>query len=160
MKLPSRTVAKLKFTQVDLASDLLGENVAADAHNALNDVRILQQIVNKAEVTHQELMDRSKSVTAMVQIIQKSALKNINKVTMDCIKGSVLVGMIGKMTEAGITLGILQRAYKKGNQGIELLLGEDIGGRPRITKNKKILQNVFSEVKKTLETTQSTESNT
>ncbi|XP_072757052.1 uncharacterized protein [Anoplolepis gracilipes] len=63
-KLPSRTAAKLKFTQVDLASNLLGENVAADAHNALNNVRIFQRIVDKAEVTHQELMDRSKSVTA------------------------------------------------------------------------------------------------
>ncbi|XP_072754393.1 DNA polymerase III PolC-type-like isoform X1 [Anoplolepis gracilipes] len=159
-KLPSRTAAKLKFTQVDLASDLLGENVAADAHNALNDVRILQRIVDKAEVTRQELIDRSKSVTAMIQIIQKSALKNANKITMDCMKGSVSDGMIDKMAEAGITLDLLQRAYKEGNKGIELLLSEDIGGRPRITKNKKILRNVFSEVKKTLESTQNTESNT
>lgn len=160
MKLPFRTAAKLKFTQVDLASDLLGENVAADVHNTLNDVRILQRIVDKAEVTRQELMDRSKSVAAMVQIIQKSALKNTNKVIMDCMKGSVSVGMIGKMTEAGITLDLLQRAYKKGNKGIELLLGEDIGGRPKVTKNKKILRNVFSEVKMIIESTQSTKSNT
>ncbi|XP_011878995.1 PREDICTED: uncharacterized protein LOC105568163 [Vollenhovia emeryi] len=159
-KLPSRTAAKFKFTQVELASDLLGENVAADAHNALNDVRILQRIVDKAEVTREELMDRSKSVTAMVQIIERSTLKNKNKFTMDCMQGSVSVGMIGKMAEAGITLDLLQHAYKKGSKGIELLLGEDIGGRPRITKNKKILQNVISEVKKTIESTQSTERNT
>lgn len=50
--------------------------------------------------------------------------------------------MIGKMAEAGITLDLLQNAYKKGNdKGIELLLGEDIGGRPRITKTK-----MFSEM--------------
>ena len=46
--------------------------------------------------------------------------------------------MLKKIADAGITLGKLQAAYTNGReQGLQYLLGESVGNKVRVTKNKK-----------------------
>ena len=57
--------------------------------------------------------------------------------------------MIKRTSKVGITYGMMKKEYvKKGKEGIVKLLTEDIGEKkPRVTKNKKIINKII-ELKK------------
>ena len=148
--LPERKKEKLKFNQEDLVADLLEDYVFEDAHNALGDVKALSKLVEKVKVTTSCFVQKSISVNSFLRSAQMSKeTKDIIK-AMDCME-TVSKGMRKKIAEAGISMKHLKEAFSKGgNKGVELLLGEDVGGRPRVTKTKKIITSVILEIKQSL----------
>ena len=59
--------------------------------------------------------------------------------------------MIGKIASCGFSLKSLQEAFQSGGtKSILMLLGEDIGGKPRVTNHKKIVENITTAVEKSL----------
>lgn len=146
-KLPERKAQKAKFNQSDLACDLLGPEAATGAHNALNDVKILQKIVNKVNITDAELRAHSKSIPSMIFDLEMPTRKE----SLECLQEYLSESMRAKIAKAGFSLHDLQNVFnEKGEEGIELLLSEDVGGRPRVTKSKKIITNAIVAVKESL----------
>lgn len=67
------------------------------------------------------------------------------------LKPLVSDGMITKLADENITLEILQKAYKDNEEhGVENLLVETVNGKPRVTKNKRVVSNIIEAVRKTL----------
>lgn len=78
--------------------------------------------------------------------------RNRNKETLNVLKDFLSNGMISKIAGVGISLHHLQLAYTKNkDKGVENLFTEDVGGCPRITKSKKIIQGAILGIKKSLE---------
>lgn len=154
-KLEQRKKEKKSFSQSALANDLLEAGDCVGAHNAIFDVQLLDKLIKKVCVTREEFLCHAKSVAEVVREMEQSSLKTIHKRTMERLKSEpgVSAGMIDKIAAAGIDLSILQQTYSAaGVKGIELLLGQDVRGRPRVTKNKKVIQGILMAVKKSLET--------
>lgn len=155
-KLPQkRAINKLKFNLKDLGTALLGKDAVFGMHDALNDVKLLERIMIKAHVTPEDLIGHTESVAALEQQMEASRIKTENKNTMSLLikKGCVTEDMVNKMAKAGINLKMLQDAYNRiGNyRGVADLLSQDVGGRPRVTKNQRVITNVESRVKKSVE---------
>jgi len=59
--------------------------------------------------------------------------------------------MIKKIANAGVSLSTLQQAYQRsGEKGVEMLLGENINSRPRVTKVKSKVADIITALKNTL----------
>ncbi|XP_015590940.1 uncharacterized protein LOC107265719 [Cephus cinctus] len=149
-KLPERLKTKQSFSQSILAKDLVGADAAVGAHNAIADVRMLEMVLQNIGVTASELNTHCQAVTLQSKITADSetARTKLNRCTLDCLKGNVSTGMLTKMARANITLSKLKNIFADGAEGgIKMLLGIDVNGRPRVTKNQKITQAVVNALK-------------
>lgn len=150
-KLIDRKTAKLKFNQDSLVHDILGNDYMKGAHNALTDVNNLEQILQKTKVNDENLKKWTKSISAIVENMERLAERNKNKEMLNCLKGFVSNNMINKIAEIGITLHHLQLAYTTNKEkGVINLFTEDVGGHPRISKSKKVIQEAILGIKKSL----------
>ncbi|XP_034952438.1 uncharacterized protein [Chelonus insularis] len=155
-KLPERKCSKLGFGLVELAKDYLNNDEIVKAHNAIGDVTMLQKLMFNTEINlsvddlkssvlsiqyFQYTKRRSAivaSLTPELSILQSSEEKE-SKLD-DKEKRGLSSGMIKKIAEAGILLKKLRETYAtNGNTGITILLGQDVGGKPRVTKSKAII---------------------
>ena len=48
--------------------------------------------------------------------------------------------MINKISKAGINKVALLEAYKRGENGIKIMLSQTVDGKPRVTSNQKIIK--------------------
>ena len=141
---PERKKDKKKFSVVALATDYLSNENLDSLHNAVDDVNILKKLVDKIGVTDEIVLKNTKTFNQIAVEQQNKVLEILNKVSLEHYKENLSVSMISKMAKSGINKCILEEAYKKsGEQGIRLLLGENIDGKPRVTTNKKVLQQVY-----------------
>ena len=64
----------------------------------------------------------------------------INRATLVTLEKEFSNGMLNKMAHSGIHLNLLKESYEQnGQEAILLLFTENVLGKPRVTKNKKIL---------------------
>ena len=134
--LPDRVKSKLKFNQESLVSDFLGTENNVGAHNVIQDVKLLKQLINKIDV----VAEWKKNVKTVDNIINGKAIQDQNtreiknrKVDLSLLNDSISKKMINKLAEAGITLEILRKAISdNAKDGLRMLLGEDVGGKPRV----------------------------
>lgn len=61
--------------------------------------------------------------------------------------GGLSVHMIKKMAMTGITFDTVSKCFKSsGPKGIRILLAQDVGGKPRITKSQKIIDSLCTKL--------------
>ena len=61
------------------------------------------------------------------------------------VEHGVSKAMVNKMAENGITIGELQNEYQlHGKKGVEVCLGVQLNGKPRVTRRAKIIDLVES----------------
>lgn len=146
-KLKDRKKEKKKFSLTALAFDFLGSASIEGAHDAQVDVKILRQLLDKIGLGDGAILTSAKSSTEFLRDQERLAAETTNKATMQSFKPGVSAGMITKMAKAGISRDILQEAYAAGGESsIRMLLGEDIGGRPRVTKNARVVKAILEQL--------------
>lgn len=144
-KLPGRK----EYTQSALAAHFNIPN--PNAHNAVADVRVLESLVLKLNLTQQELVSEAKTFACIINQEDTQANKKIFAEELKCLQPTVTVSMTKKIADAGIDLKMLQNAYKTGGKNsIFLLLAEDIDGKPRVTKMQKKINEISEAIQKTL----------
>ncbi|KAJ8676959.1 hypothetical protein QAD02_012746 [Eretmocerus hayati] len=144
--LPDRAKSKPKksFKQPDLVSEYLDPCDVLEAHDALNDVIMLEKLLRKlcGEGDTTPILNHTVSFEDTVNWKKKLAIAKQCKSSLAEI--DISEHMKKKISNAGINMEILQEAYKGGGyEGLQILLGENIGGKPRVTTTKKIINKVF-----------------
>lgn len=113
------------------------------AHNAVFDVKVLAMLITKIGISEELILPQAKSVQCMNETgLWKSHIAGIVK-TLEFRWPEVSTGMIKKMAESGVTFSRLTKVYAdNGAKSGEMVFGEDVNGKPRITRQKKISANV------------------
>ena len=142
--LPDRKKEKKKFSQGALTQDLLGAENLNGAHNAVVDVAVLQKLIVKINVDSNTIKQNTKSVSYFMQSEKIKMVHSLNKLSLESFKGKITSSMRTKIAKAGINKALLLGTFKtSGSSGIKLLLGEDVGGRPRVTKQSKSVNSII-----------------
>ena len=145
--LSDRKKKKLSFKQDDLSNDYLDKTERMDAHNALNDVLVLQKLLNKICNDNSIIIQNTKSIEFMLN--SKSRLVKTKENMQSLTDLKISKAMKGKICKAGINKMILQEAFKTGGlDGLTILLGENVDNKPRVTTNKKIIKSIFDHFNK------------
>ncbi|KAK3923614.1 Three prime repair exonuclease 2 [Frankliniella fusca] len=113
-QLPHRVKAKQSFKQTELAEHF---NLSTeDAHNALQDVKILHNILMSAKVDLVHDMQKRKitSVSVFLKNGERLAMAPLYKESLQCLHPAVTPTMISKLAQSGISLEVLKEAYSKG----------------------------------------------
>lgn len=75
---------KLKFNQSFFARDILGPESDERAHNAFNDVTVMQKIINKIQIPEEDMRNHAKSVSSMLFDLKtpetKKSLKTVREI--------------------------------------------------------------------------------
>lgn len=119
------------------------------AHNATVDCQLLEGLLHHFEVDTARLFSSSITMKAYLQkqAITKKAKSNVPQLAP--LATYVSAGMIYRMAEHGITIEELKNEYSiHQRQGIEVCLGVQVNGKPRVTKTKKIVDSVCECIKK------------
>lgn len=147
--LPERRKNKQKYSQTELVADYLDAAEILDAHDALNDVLMLQKLINRICKNMTPIIAQTKSfnfITAEKERTEKT--KNYKNSLKDL---KISNSMKSKISKAGIDINILKKACDTGGiEALTILLGENIEGKPRVTKNKKVINNLFEELSKSI----------
>ncbi len=133
------------YKQETLVSSILGTTY--DAHNALADVTALQKLVEKANITDNQLCTTAISVTFMFEKSKRVAAAQTNLETLQVLVSQKIISgqTANRISMSGLQLFHLQLAIQRGGfDGLRALLSEDVEGKPRVTKNKKILTKIHS----------------
>lgn len=145
--LPERKKNKLSFKQEDLAKDFLDENELLQAHNALNDVLILKKLLKSLCTDNNVIYEHTSSIEFTLTSKDRSDDIKLKKKSIADL--GISTYMVNKISKAGIDKPILQKAVDTGGfEGLSLLLGENVDGKPRVTQNKKIIKIIEENLKK------------
>lgn len=145
--LPERKKNKLSFSQVQLALEYIGTEATEDAHNAVQDVRVLSKLVIILGVKENIVKAKTKSVRTIVDGLNTKNEVHQRRESLECLSNGISKGMLTKIAVTGISYEILQKTWNdNGAEGVRLLLAEDIGNGPRVTKTKKIIEKVIMEL--------------
>jgi len=130
------------FTQSALAEFYGISNV--EAHNAVNDCRVLSAIVSAAGVSNSGSNEFFKVVDFQeredLEKFRKSHVIKTYSHFSDFVKSTTL----NRLAAANITFEDLQHAYAgNGGDGIRQVLSEDVAGKPRITKSKAVIDRLI-----------------
>ena len=143
-----RTVYKgqiKKFTQVNLAQCILDKEY--NAHNAEDDAKTLEDIVQHSIATREDLKKHSFSVECVLQDTKRWQSRKLNESSFDEMrdKNVCSAGIVNKMSSSGLSFRSLRAACSRnGLSGIETLLSEkDSNGRIRVTKSKRIINAIY-----------------
>ncbi|KAK0070768.1 hypothetical protein PV325_014100, partial [Microctonus aethiopoides] len=141
LKLKNKRGAKASYRQEVLAEEFLDSHLLSNAHNAANDVDVLQKLVehNNIDIKIKDIMENFKSVhEIMMEKAEKIKCNEIQKslqfLLVDKNKkydGGLSIHMIKKMAVTGITFENLRQCFESnGPKGIRILLAQDVGGKP------------------------------
>ncbi|XP_034247029.1 uncharacterized protein LOC117648577 [Thrips palmi] len=146
---PEKVPGLKSYQQTSVAAQF---NISTtNAHNALGDVVVLQAIVDRIGVSRFDLVRHLKTAGSIVEGVQQTAKRKMNEQSLTCLKPAVSAHMVKKIATAGITLGMLQETFVKGgSDAVAFLLSQDVGGAPKVTKQKTKLMAVAQAVEKTL----------
>ncbi|KYN15258.1 hypothetical protein ALC57_12525 [Trachymyrmex cornetzi] len=155
-KLKETRGAKASYKQIVLAEEFLGLNSSKGAHNAVYDIDMLEKLIKHPQIniTKDDIQKNAKRTHFFISPKASQLLSNALKQSLQCEEGSEdqkSVGlsshMIKKIDAAGITLDNLLQCYSSSKQqGIKILLAQNVGGKPRITKSKKIIDQLCAKL--------------
>jgi len=125
------------------------EDALKNAHDALADCRILQGLLHHFEVSDNQLIESVLPIKDFMEKCVSNNRRNRYRPQLMVMKNhGVSEGMIGKMAAQGVTIEELTQEYAKhGRRGLEVCLGVQLGGKPRVTKCKKVLDKIESFLK-------------
>lgn len=148
--LHERKVKKESFKQADLARDFLDKTDNMNAHNALNDVLVLEKLLYK--ICECKTLEYKSTILHSSSTLDYVLNAKIRKQKTKERRQSLSVlqisnCMVGKIIKAGIDINILQEACKTGGlDGLTILLGENVNNKPKVTLNKKIIATIFKQL--------------
>ena len=129
------------YSQECLVADLLG--VFYVTHDSLEDVKALQRLlVSCRKVEENQLIESSFSTESAVQSTEYCVKKMVNLRTLQPLIASKAVskGMAEKIAGSGLTLHHLQLSFERGGEdGLNSILSDHVNGKPRVTKNRRII---------------------
>lgn len=139
--------------QEDLAKKYLTaprwKSIIQGAHNAATDCLVLQGLLQHFKLDNEKLKASAVTMKAYMekQAVAKRTKSNLPQ--LDALKGSVSATMLSKMARVGITIEDLKREWTlHQREGVAVCLSITIGGKPRVTKCKKIIDKVCECVEK------------
>lgn len=139
-----------KYSLESLVADLLG--TCYRAHDFLEDVRALQQLVSYKEVNDDVIMESSFTMNYMYAI--NSTKYCINKtVNLQSLQPLIALkviskGMGEKIAGSGLMLNHLKLSFiRGGKEGLRSVLTERINGKPRVTTSSRIIIALFNHLK-------------
>ena len=139
------------FTLESIAKEFLPASQFA-LHNAVNDVAVLVRLLREKHLPLDALQNHSKPLDAAVQDIdanskQKAALEELKHRLGE--GGKISAAMVQKIASSGLSYKHLLLAHKRsGRDGLIAVLTEKFNGKPRITKNKKVLAKISAHLEK------------
>ena len=143
--LKERQKEKKKFSIEALTMDFLPGESIKSLHNVVSDVDLLKKLLMKIGVTEEIIKTHTKSINQMVQDTNNKNREATAKFSLQEYSNKISKNMISKMAKTGITKHMLLHTYQKsGFDGVRILLGENINGKPRVTTNKKVLHKICS----------------
>ena len=138
--LPNQPTYKLQ----NLVYNTMG--ISFEAHSALEDAKVLQRLVKHHKVAEDTLLNHSFGVEFVRSTILHKA-KTVELLdTLKPLESCLSKYMLKKISSSGLSYDHLKLACERGGlEVIEKILGEKTdGGSARITKNKKIIDKMFS----------------
>ena len=134
-----------KYSQESLVSDLLG--ISYSAHDSLEDVRALQQLVSYTEVNNEAISKSSFTLTYAINSTKYCLNKAVNLHSLRPLIASKVItkGMGDKIAGSGLTLSHLKLSIQRGGkEGLKSVLTEKVNGKPRVTATSRIIAALFS----------------
>lgn len=142
--LPDRPRTKGSFTQESLVRDYLENDKIKKAHNATNDVLMLQNLLQTLGANKDLICKHTKDVNFREKAQEVKKKTGLVKKTLENIE--IGKGIKLKLAKAGITRDKLVNACKMGRDTLEILLRETVNGKPRVTSNKKIINSIYEQL--------------
>ena len=132
------------YSQESLVTDLLG--VSYGAHDSLEDVRALQKLVSHVNVSSKEISESSFTVDYAVESTKYSVNRATNMHTLQPLVVAKVIskGMAEKIAGSNLQLCHMDLAFQRGGlEGISSTLSETLNGKARVTRSKKIAQQLY-----------------
>lgn len=139
-RFPGRT----SYSQTNLVKDLLGATY--NAHNALDDVRMLQKLVSKY-ISNDLLLKHSFTVSWYKRYLFYCQITRENLKSLEILlnNGKISQGMALKIARSGLKMEDMEFAFQNGGgENLCAVLSEVYEGKPRVTNNRKILLDICS----------------
>ncbi|XP_070170380.1 uncharacterized protein [Polyergus mexicanus] len=140
--------------ELSALAEYLQIKLPGNIHNATHDVRILEKIASKMIITTKEttkkiLVQNMKSFTELLAHETRLQKATVLRPSLNFLEDVISKRMIKKLTNAGINRTKLQAIYKKsGKEGVVKFLSvKQKDNKPRVTKNKKILEKIIDMLK-------------
>lgn len=127
-----------------LALDFLNiDETNENFHEATYDVYILQRLVNE-KLSVNDVLQNSQELTSSV----KNFLNKRKTKTFSALKGTISDYMIKKIALSGSTYDDLKLIFiNQGKEALHNFFTELVNSKPRITKDKKIIQTIIEHFK-------------
>ena len=116
-----------------------------NAHNALDDVKALAQILRKLNIKSCTLLAHSFTAGSANTYYHYAREKKKREATLNhLVQAKVLSkGMASKAAQTGLCFEHFQVAFKRnGEEGIRALFVEENSGKPRVSKSNKVIKSV------------------
>ena len=132
--LPQRKERKMSFRQSELVADILKDQY--EAHDALEDVTALHRLLAHLDVNEEYFQKHQFSIN----FIHEALLTTKRAQTFHGMEKVVTKATIHKLASSGLEMSHLLLAFQRGgSNALEAVLTENVAGKPRVTKNKRIL---------------------
>lgn len=120
------------------------ERLVKEAHDALVDCVLLNGLLEHFEVSEDRIKESCKTITNVLERQAVLKKKTANMPNLDPLADhGVSKLMRGRMAENGVTLEQLAEEYKlHQRKGLEVCLGVQLNGKPRVTTSKKIIDKI------------------
>lgn len=114
------------------------------AHDALIDCKLLHGLLAHFKVTEEDLKNHVLPIRDYFEDQAKKKTKANNLPPLKVLlQHGVSKVMVGKMATGGVTLEELHREYDaNGRKGLEVCLGVQLDGKPRVTTSSKIITTI------------------
>ncbi|XP_046387737.1 uncharacterized protein LOC124157226 [Ischnura elegans] len=117
------------------------QRIKSGTHNAMIDCQLLDGLIRHFEISNEVLLTNSLSLQELNNRKLQAVRKAQKVATLQTLGRVISSSMISKMATAGIDLEKLVEIFNiSGTEGIRLLLGESINGKPRVTTRRRIIQ--------------------
>lgn len=137
-----------KYSQESLVADLLGTSYRA--HDSLEDVRTLQQLVSYKEVNDKVTMESSFTINYAINSTTYCLNEAVNVHSLQPLITSKVIskGMGDKIAGSGLMLNHLKLSFIQGRkEGLRSVLAERINGKPRVTISSRIIMALVNHLK-------------
>ena len=130
------------YSQENLARDLLESTY--NAHNALNDVQMLQELSDKF-LSAQIVQKHSFSLSWYQEYTKYLSDKRVNLQTLQPLVAAkaISMGMAEKAAASGLSFTHLLLAFQRGgSEALSNVLKEKFNGKARVTRRKKVIMKI------------------
>ncbi|XP_044594883.1 uncharacterized protein LOC123272250 [Cotesia glomerata] len=132
------------FKLETLAKEFLQEESSGAFHEASYDVYVLKSLVC-FYIANEDIFKNAKTYADSVNHVIEPRKINNKLPSLKPLKGTLKDGMLRKLAKESLTIEVLQKKFdEEGEEGLLSTLTLLKNGKPRITKNKRILAQILA----------------